>query len=253
MNVRRLVLRVLLSFVAFVFSGALLHAQTTAEPARTELRFMSWEVGQTGLFVTENDRDFTPITAPAYELGQPVFVRAATPVRIYEQSTNEQGVIYIVVGETGLPAGCRTAHVYLIRRPDRDGRRDYQLIALANDAETFPAGKVRLFNFSPWPGAIQIGGAEMNLPSLEWRVVDAVPDRKNRVTLRAALQLPEGDWTRPVRDLVTLRENYRGSVTLLHTRRSFDETDPESVRSQARLFIQTASEYLNPQPVDNNR
>lgn len=253
MNVRRLALLVLLSFAAVVFGNTLLHAQTITEPARTELRFMSWEVGQTGLFVTENDRDFTPITAPAYELGQPVFVRAATSVRIYEQSRNDEGVIYIAVGEAWLPAGCRTAHVYLIRRPDQDGRRDYQLIALANDAETFPAGKVRLFNFSPWPGAIQISGAELTLSSLEWRIVDATPDRKNRVTLRAALQLPEGGWTRPVRDLVTLRENYRGSVTLLHTRRSLDETDPGSVRSQARMFIQTTSEYLNPEPFDNNR
>lgn len=209
---------------------------------------MSWEVDQEGLFITENDRDYTPVSAPAYELGAPVSVRTGVPLRIYERVKNAEGVVYVALGETVLPPECRTAQVYLIRRPDRDGRRDYQLIALSNDAEAFSAGKVRFFNFSPWPAAIRINGEGATLASLEWRIVDAVPDRKNRVPLQAALQLPEGGWTPAVRDLVTLRENYRGSVTLLHTRRSLDETNPESLRPQARMFIQTASEYLNPKP-----
>lgn len=209
---------------------------------------MSWEVDQTGLFVTENERDYTAILAPAYELGRPVMVRAGVPVRVYERVQRADGVGYAMIGEAELPPGCRTAQVYLIRRPDRDGCRDYRLIALSNDADAFSAGKVRLFNFSPWPAAVRINGQGATLDSLEWRIVDAIPDRKNRVPLQAALQLPEGGWTPAVRDLVTLRENYRGSVTLLHTRRSLDDADPDGNRSQARMFIQTTSEYLNPKP-----
>lgn len=210
---------------------------------------MSWEVEQTGLFVTENDRDYIAITAPAYESGRATMVRAASPLRIYERVQTADGVGYAMIGETELPPGCRTAQVYLIRRPDRDGRRDYRLIALSNDAEAFSAGKVRLFNFSPWPAAVRINGQGATLDSLEWRIVDAVPDHKNRVPLQAALQFSEGGWTPAVRGLVTLRENYRGSVTLLHTRRSLDDADPDGIRSQARMFIQTNSEYLNPEPV----
>lgn len=209
---------------------------------------MSWELEQMGLFVTENDRDYTSITAPAYELGLPVKVRAGLPVRVYERVENADGISYAMVGEAALPADCRTAQVYLIRGPDRQGRRDYRLIALSNDVGAFAAGKVRLFNFSPWLAAIRINGESATLGSLEWRIVDAVPDRKHRVTLQAALQMPDGAWTPVVRDLVTLRENYRGSVTLLHTRRSLDEADPAAVRSQARMFVQTTSEYLNPKP-----
>jgi hypothetical protein len=251
MNIQRFVSRVVWRVAAVVISAACLEAQTTVtSPVRTEVRFMSWEVDQEGLFITENDRDYTPITAPAYEMGMPVSVRAAAPLRIYEQARTDHGLVYVALGETVLPPECRTAQVYLIRRPDRDGRRDYRLIALSNDAEAFSAGKIRLFNFSPWPAAIRINGEDSTLGSLEWRVVEAVPDRKNRVPMQVALQLPEGGWTPFVRDLVTLRENHRGSVTLLHTRRSLDETDPNRVRSQARMFIQTASEYLNPKPVE---
>ncbi len=250
MNIHRIVSRVVWIAATFVISGAGIQAQITATPpARTEIRFMSWEVDQEGLFITDNDRDYTAIAAPAYELGSPVTVRTAVPLRIYEQAKNVTGIVYVALGETVLPPECRTAQVYLIRRPDRDGRRDYQLIALSNDAEAFSAGKVRFFNFSPWPAAIRINGQGATLGSLEWRIVEAVPDRKNRVPLQVALQLPEGGWTPAVRDLVTLRENYRGSVTLLHTRRSFDEADPKGLRSQARMFIQTSSEYLNPPPV----
>lgn len=238
---------------AAVLTGVGLGAQTSVPATtakRTEVRFMSWEVGQTGLFVTENDRDYTAITAPAYEPGIAVVVRTATPLRIYERVQGADGVGYAVVGKAELPAECRTAQVYLIRQPDRDGLRDYRLIILSNDVEAFGAGKVRLFNFSPWPAAVRINGQGANLGSLEWRIVDAVPDRKNRVPLQAALELPEGGWTPPVRDLVTLRENYRGSVTLLHTRRSLDDADPDGIRSQARMFIQTSSEYLNPKSVE---
>lgn len=249
MSINRLFFRVVRIAAAFVISSASLAAQTAATPpTRTEIRFMSWEVEQEGLFITENDRDYTAITAPAYELGVPVSVRTAVPLRIYEKTKKAEGIVYVALGETMLPSECRMAQVYLIRRPDRDGRRDYQLIALSNDAEAFSAGKVRFFNFSPWPAAIRINGQGATLGSLEWRIVDAAPDRKNRVPLQAALQLPEGGWTPAVRDLVTLRENYRGSVTLLHTRRSLDEADPQAVRSQARMFIQTTSEYLNPKP-----
>lgn len=250
MNIRRLIsLTVCFLTAAFFGGGLVAQPAGAASSARTEVRFMSWEVEQTGLFVTENDRDYTAITAPAYDSGSPVMVRTSSPLRIYERVQNAGVVGYAIIGETELPPGCRTAQVYLIRRPDRDGRRDYRLIALSNDAEAFSAGKVRLFNFSPWPAAVRINGQAANLDSLEWRIVDAVPDRKNRVPLQAALQLPEGGWTPAVRDLVTLRENYRGSVTLLHTRRSLDDADPDGVRSQARMFIQTNSEYLNPQPV----
>jgi hypothetical protein len=247
MNIQRLLFG-LLPMVALVAVGSSLQAQTNTPPPLTEVRFMSWEVGQEGLFITLNDREYSPITAPAYELGVAISVRTATPLRVYERIENADGISYAVVGETLLPEACRTAQVYLIRRPDREGRRDYRLIALSNDAEAFSVGKIRIFNFSPWPAAIRINGQGSNLASLEWRIVDAVPDHKNRVPLQAALQLPEGGWTPVVRDMVTLRKNYRGSVTLLHTRRSFDETAPEAIRSQARMFIQTTSEYLNPKP-----
>ncbi len=243
MNVRRHLFCVL-GFVAVGGGGVILTAQTPAAPMRTEVRFMSWEVEQTGLFVTENERDYTAIAAPAYEFGKPVFVRFATPVRIYEQIKNEDGVAYVAVGEGALPSACRSAQAHLIRMPDQDGRRSYRVIALSNDAEAFGVGKVRLFNFTPWAAAIRLNGIESTLPSLEWRVADAVPDRKHRVLLHAALQLPEGGWTPAVRDLVTLRENFRGSITLLHTRRSFDETEPGL--TEARLLIQTTAEHLHP-------
>ncbi len=246
MHVHRLV-----SLVLWVFtvSGLSLpvHAQTARPPARTEICLMSWEVDQTGLFITENDRDYTLITAPAYEFGGPVFVRAGAPVRIYEQVQKSDGIEYVAVGEAELPPDCRTAQVYLIRKPDLDGRRDYRVIALSNDAKAFGAGKVRLFNFSPWLAGILINGVEQTLPPLEWRIVDVVPDRKHRVIMQAALQFGDGSWTSAVRDLVTLRENYRGSVTFLHTRRSFDETDLSPVLPEARMLIQTTSEYLYPQ------
>lgn len=254
MNPQRL-FSCLLSVVVFVGAHALLSAQVaSAAPLRAEVRFMSWEVEQTGLFVTENGRDYTPITAPAYDFGQPVFVRAASPVRVYAQMKTEAGVVYVAVGEGELPSGCATAQVHLIRMPDLQGRKDYRVIALSNDAEAFGVAKVRLFNFSPWLAAIRLNGTEFTLASLESRVVDAVPDRKHRVLLHAALQLPEGGWTPAVRDLVTLRENFRGSVTLLHTRRSLDATEP--VLSQARLLIQTTAEQLQPEAIsvrDNNR
>lgn len=238
-----------LQLLLVIVAATGLSAQTPAASARTQLRFMSWEVEQEGLFVTENDRDFTAISAPAYESGAAVVVRANQPVRIYDRVQGEDGPAYVVAGEGTLPADCRTAQVYLIRKPDREGHRDYRVIALSNDPEAFSAGKVRLFNFSPWTAAIRINGEESTLSALEWRIVDAVPDRKKRVTLQAALQLPEGGWTPVVRDLVTLRENHRGSVTFLHTRRSLDETEPAAVSSQARMFILTSSEYLKPAPV----
>ena len=155
MNIRRLLSRVLW-VIGIAVADVGLNAQTSvAPPVRTEVRFMSWEVDQEGLFITENDRDYTAITAPAYESGVPVSVRTAVPLRIYERIKNADGIVYVALGETVLPQACRTAQVYLIRRPDQDGRRNYQLIALSNDAEAFAAGTVRFFNFSPWPAAIR--------------------------------------------------------------------------------------------------
>lgn len=250
MDIFRFVFRALWFVALAIISGACAAAQTSvAAAARTEVRFTSWEVDQLGLFVTDNDRDYTPIVAPAYEEGAPVSVRTAVPLRIYQQVKTDREIGYAVVGETTLPAECRSARVYLVRRPDKDGRRDYQLIALSNDVAVLPAGKVRFFNFTPWTAVIRAGGEEWTLGSLEWRVVAAVPDRKNRVIMQAALRLPEGGSTPFVRDLVTLRENYRGNVTLLHTRRSLDETDPDTLLMQARVFLQTAAEYVHPEPV----
>lgn len=225
-----------------------LNAQPAASPpARTEVSFMSWENDQEGLFITTNDRDYSVIAAPAYEFGQPVPVRAQLPVRIHEQVKTADGIAYVVVGEGTLPPGCRTAHVYLIRMADQDGHRSYRVIALSADTDAFAAGKVRLFNFTPYPAAIRVNDTPMNLPSLEWVTMDAAPDRKHRVVLRAALELPEGGWTPAVRGLVTLRENFRGSVTLLHTRRAFDETN-SAILPEARMFIQAISEYVHPKP-----
>lgn len=237
------------SILILAASVGFVAAQPDETPRRVELCFTSWEVDQAGLFVTENGRDFRAIVAPAYEFGPTVSMRVGLPLRIYERVETATGAEHVIVGEGSVPPECRSAQVYLIRRPDREGRRDYRVIVLADDAAAFSAGQVRLFNFSPWPAAIRIGGDDLTLAPLDTRMVNAVPDRKHRVTLQASLQLPEGGWTQAVRDLVTLRENYRGSVTLLHTRRSFDETDPTGLRPQARMLIRTASEFVPPEPV----
>lgn len=207
---------------------------------------MSWELDQNGLFVTENGRDYTPIAAPAYDFGAPAFVRTDTPLRIYRKTIGPDGPIYSVVGETSLPPGTRIAQAHLVRQSDKLTPLDYRIIAMSNDPVTFAIGHVRVFNFSPFEAAVKIGADSVRLGPLEWRTFAPTPDRKHRVSILAALQLTVNDWTPGVRDMVTLRENYRGNVTLLHTRIRFDEEGPLPLAASSRVLVRASSEYLAP-------
>ncbi|CAM3174357.1 hypothetical protein [Rariglobus hedericola] len=239
------ILRALFSVLCLLSSVVL--ARSADAPARTEIRFMSWELDQEGLFITENGRDYAPITAPAYAFGAPIFIRADSPLRIYRQTIGPDGPVYTIVGEASLPPGSRLAQAYLIRQSDQLTPRDYRVIAMSNDPAAFAIGRVRVFNFSPLEAAVKIGAESVRLRPLEWKTLTAEPDRKHRVSILAALQLTENDWTPGVRDMVTLRENYRGNVTLLHTRIRFDQDGPVLRTPDPRMLIRTSTDYVNPQ------
>lgn len=238
------VLRSLFSVLCLLSSAPLTRAAET--PARTEIRFMSWELEQQGLFITENGRDYTPVTAPAYDFGAPAFIRTDAPLRIYRKTIGPDGPVYSIVGETSLPPGTRIAQAHLVRQSDKLTPLDYRIIAMSNDPSAFAIGHVRVFNFSPFEAAVKIGADSVRLRPLEWRAFPVTPDRKHRVSLLAALQLAENNWTTGVRDMVTIRENYRGSVTLLHTRIRFDENGPLPLADAPRMLIRSSNEYINP-------
>lgn len=235
---------VILSFIVAFIAGPLTAA--VEMPARTEVCFMSWENDQSGLYITENGRDYAPISAPAYSFGAPVSIKADAPLRIYKQTAGPKGPVYVGVGETSLPPGSRIAQVYLVSQGDKLTPNDYRLIAMSNDPTAFAVGQVRVFNFSPLEAAVKIGTESVRLRPLEWRTMAAVPDRKHRVMIFAALQTGDNEWTPSTRDMVTIRENYRGNVTLLHTRMRFDENGPLPLAASPRMLIRTSNEYINP-------
>lgn len=234
----------ILCFVAGLLAAPLVWA--VEAPARTEIRFMSWEIDQTGLFITDNGRDYAPIAAPAYDFGAPISIRTDTPLRIYRKTVGPEGPVYTIVGETTLPPGSRIAQAYLVHQSDKLTPRDYRIIAMSNDPAAFAIGYIRVFNFSPFEAAVKIGEESVRLHPLEWRTMTAAPDRKHRVAIFAALQLAENDWTPGIRDMVTIRDNYRGNVTLLHTRIRFDENGPLPLAPAPRMLIRASNEYINP-------
>src|SRR5690606_9163756 len=194
-----------------------LPAQTspTSTLPLAEVRFMSWEQAQSGLFTTTDGRDFKPVNAPAYAFGRPSQVRGDLPLRLYERVMRDRRPVYEIVAEAAIEPGFRRAQAYLVRQPDHDGRRSYRLIAMSNDPDAFRVGEVRVFNFSPYHCMVRIGDTPVGMAPLEWRTLSATPDRKHRVALAATLQVADA-WTPVARGLTPLRENFRGPATPRH-------------------------------------
>ncbi len=224
-----------------------LPAQTspTSTLPLAEVRFMSWEQAQSGLFTTTDGRDFKPVNAPAYAFGRPSQVRGDLPLRLYERVMRDGRPVYEIVAEAAIEPGFRRAQAYLVRQPDHDGRRSYRLIAMSNDPDAFRVGEVRVFNFSPYHCMVRIGDTPVGMAPLEWRTLSATPDRKHRVALAATLQVADA-WTPVARGMITLRENFRGDATLLHTRASLDPGAPEAAVNETRVMLVTSSEYIHP-------
>ena len=216
--------------------------------AQTHVRFMAWENEQTGLHLAVGPQTHVPLSVPAYEFGPPATLPTGFPLRITQLVDGPEGPRHQTVAEASLPPDCRAADAYLVRQADQGPLRSYRLIAIPNDPATFAPGQVRVFNFTPHPAALRIGEESTRLAPLAWRLFPGNPDRKHRVLLLASLQTADGVWTHPVRDMVTLRENYRGTFTLMHTRRSLDPEAPDSLRDTPRMLTRGESEYLHPSP-----
>lgn len=215
------------------------------DPEHTEIRFMGWESSQEGLFTLDETGNYAAISVPAYKFGSSVFISDNQPLKIFQRFLEEGEWVYQVVGETRFPEGCKIAQAYLARSADIGELRQYKVIALSNDLKDFPNGQVRIFNFAPYEAMIKAEGKVMRISALDWILLDVTPDRKHRVSIMATLDV-SGDWTRSVRDMVTMRENYRGEITLLYTQVSFDETAPDSPVNQSRMFTLSSSEYVHP-------
>lgn len=233
---------------AIALMGSIVLAQVPTgveSPVYTEVTFMSWESAQRGLFTTRDGREFVPVEAPAYDIGKPSRISTDVPLRIYESVLREGKQVYEVVGEAALPPGCRIAQAYLVRMPDKEGLRSYRVIAMSNDPDAFGNGEVRAFNFSQYPAMIKVSGTTLPLAPLEWKTVPGTPDHKYRVPLITTVQV-SGNWTRPVRNLVSLRPNQRGNVLIVHTQAGIGEI--EAAGGRPRMMVLAASEYLPPKP-----
>lgn len=213
--------------------------------AYTEVTFMSWETAQRGLVTTRDGREFSPVEAPAYDTGKPSRIATDTPLRLYQSVLRDGKPAYEVVGEAALPPGCRSAQAYLVRLADKDGLRNYRVIAMSNDPEAFKTGEVRAFNFSQYPAMIKVSGTTLSLAPLEWRTVSGSPDHKYRVPLITTVNV-SGNWTRPLRNLVSLRPNQRGNVLIVHTQAGIGEI--EAAGGEPRMMVLAGTEYLPSPP-----
>lgn len=235
---------------AIALMGATVMAQVPPsagleQAAYTEVTFMSWESAQPGLFTTRDGREFLPVAAPAYDFGKPSRIATDAPLRIYQSVLREGKQTYEVVGEAALPPGCRIAQAYLVRQPDKGDLRSYRVIAMSNDPNAFKNGEVRVLNFSQYSAMIKVSGTTLPLAPLEWKTVQGSPDQKYRVPLITTVQA-SGNWTRPVRNIISLRPNQRGNVLIVHTQAGIGEI--EAAGGQPRMMVLATSEYLPPQP-----
>ncbi|MET0262558.1 MAG: hypothetical protein ABW223_06655 [Rariglobus sp.] len=187
------------------------------ETPPASISFMSWERPVTGLFVTADGKKYTEVHCPAYQFGRASQIKAGGTLKIYRRTEAAGEPRYEISQEVPLQADCTEFQAYVIRQADKEGLPTYRLIVMPNDFKAFPAGEVRLFNFSPFPAMARVGEQSHPLAPLEWKQLKVTPDRKYRVILMTALQVGE-TWVEGGRELMSLRPEYRGDVLIVHTK-----------------------------------
>lgn len=205
-----------LHLILFCLLGHAVHAQpVSGQPAPSiSLRFMGWEKAVANLFLSHNERDYTQITAPAYQWGPDYTTPANTAsLKLYHMVEKDGVKTYAVAAEAPLEKDCLDFQVAIVRQ---GGDTPYRLIPLPNDIRIFQAGKIRVFNFSPYPAAVKLSEKNLQLSPLEWQMVPVSPDKKYRVVMLSALQV-DGNWTRSAHEILSLRPEYRGDVMIVHS------------------------------------
>ena len=218
--------------------------EKTAKPVSA--RFMSWERPTMGVYTTVDGKNYTQIDAPAYRFGRASEVRKDSMFRLYREVKADGETSYEIMSETPMPADSTEIHVYLVRGGDA-ARPSYRVLIMPNDTTTFPAGEMRVLNFSPHPALVKMGKSTFQLAPLEWKQSKVNPDSKYRVILATALNVG-GDWIRSGQEILSLRPEYRADAIIVHTSSSLGLDLPGS-ESPRPLTLATA-EYA-PLPAEN--
>jgi hypothetical protein len=214
-----------------------LRAQAPVEPVAA-ICFMSWERPVSGLFTTIDGKKFTEINCPAYRFGRASQIKAGATLPLYRQVERDGVKVYEIAQELALPADCVDFQAYVVRQPDKEGAPAYRLVVMANDSSVFPAGDVRVFNFSPFPAMVRLGDDSYPLAPLEWKQLKSKPDRKYRVILMTALQVG-GNWIEGGRELMSLRPEYRGDVIVVHTKAELGTPTQDQLDARALTIATT--------------
>lgn len=206
------------------------------EPAA--ICFMSWERPVSGLFTTLDGKNFSEINCPAYRFGRASQIKAGATLSLYRQVEREGVKTYEITQELLLPEDCVDFQAYVVRQSGSDGAPAYRFVLMANDTKVFPAGEVRVFNFSPFPAMVRLGDEGYPLAPLEWKQMKAKPDRKFRVILMTALQVA-GNWVEGGRELMSLRPEYRGDVIVVHTKAELGAATQDQLDARALTIATT--------------
>lgn len=228
-----------------------LPAQTTPAPVGTvatspsinakpvSARFMSWEQPTKGIYTTIDGKNYTSIDAPAYRFGRTAEVRKDSVLRLYREVKLDGKTSYEVMSETPMPVGATEIRIYLVRGGDA-ARPSYRVLVMPADATTFPAGEMRVLNFSPHPALVKMGESTFQLAPLEWKQSKVNPDRKYRVILATALNVG-GNWISSGQEILSLRPEYRADAIIVHTASSLGLDLPGS--ESPRPLTLATSEY----------
>ena len=211
-------------------------------------RFMSWERATQGLYTSLDGKKFSPIDAPAYRLGRASNIPKHPTLRLYHQIQQDGEVAYAVLTETPIPNDATEVQVYLVRQGGNATAPAYRVVVVPNDLSTFPAGEMRILNFSPHPAMVKMGEVTFPLAPLEWKQTKVNPDRKFRVILATALNVG-GAWISSGQEILSLRPEYRGDAIIVHTAGSLGVSLPAA--NTARPLTVATAEYA-PIPADNN-
>lgn len=237
-----------ITMLLLVASAVPVKAQpAVAKPPPTSFRFMSWEQSVNNLLVSSDEKTFSPVHIPPNTWGRNVDLNVenneSRVLRLYQQTQREGKTVHEIVAETPLPKDCFDFQIAVLRQ---SGAQPYRLVMMPNDPKVFPAGTVRAFNFSPHPAIIKINDEIISLAALEWRAIPITADRKHRVSLTTALHVTD-TWVTAGRDILFVRPNHRGELTLFYTAGAAGEyIDPLAPGTNARALTITATQYAPP-------
>lgn len=149
---RRSLVLGLLAWATLSFTSAVVAQPTKPTGTRVSAVWLSGAAGSSSeLLIAAGERAPVPLSVGRSNRGKPTHVElGAGAIRLYQQpSAGAVAAGPVLLGEIALPNGARADALLLVLASGAGNR--IRGVALSDDGEAFPAGTVRVVNFSQGP------------------------------------------------------------------------------------------------------